>query len=134
MDTATTQDRKAAELEIVTFRALREGPPYKEASGWRLAPAVVVDVLLHLMVGLIVATLMGAESWLFFTTLVTTYVTASFVHRVLLRRWWGVTIGGGMAQVRWVDTETGRTPTLVQLAVLWLFASLFSLLTALSGG
>ncbi|WP_328647729.1 RDD family protein [Amycolatopsis sp. NBC_00348] len=134
MDTATTQDRKSAELEIVTFRALREGPPYKEASGWRQAPAVVIDMLLHLLAGLIVAGLTGAESWSFFVTLVTAYVVASFVHRVLLRRWWGVTIGGGIARVRWVETETGRTPTLLQLAVLWLFASLFSLLTVLTGG
>ncbi|MEA5363257.1 hypothetical protein VA596_27250 [Amycolatopsis sp., V23-08] len=130
MDTATTQ----ASLEIVTFRALREGPPYREASGWRQAPAVVIDMLLHLMIGLIVAGLSGAESWSFFVTLVTTYVVASFVHRVLLRRWWGVTLGGGIAQVRWVEIETGLTPTLGQLAVLWLFASLFSVLTALTGG
>ncbi|MDT7800136.1 MAG: hypothetical protein QOI78_3569 [Actinomycetota bacterium] len=134
MDTATTQGRKSADVEIVTFRALREGPPYKEASGWRQAPGVAFDVLLHLMIGLIVAGSAGLESWAFFAVLVAAYVVTSFVHRVLLRRWWGVTLGGGMAQVRWVEAETGRTPTLRRLAVVWLWASLFSVLAVLTGG
>ncbi|WP_326950491.1 RDD family protein [Amycolatopsis sp. NBC_01307] len=134
MDTATTQDRKSAELEIVTFRALREGPPYKEASGWRQAPAVVIDMLLHLLAGLIVAGLTGAESWSFFVTLVTAYVVASFVHRVLLRRWWGVTIGGGLFGLRWVESGTGRRPTLGWFAWAWLIGSLVTVLTVLTGG
>jgi hypothetical protein len=134
MDTTTTQRRTAAPLEVVTFRALQEGPPYKEASAWRQAPGVAFDVLLHLMIGLTVAGSAGLESWAFFAVLVAAYVVTSFVHRVLLRRWWGVTLGGGMAQVCWVEAETGRRPTLRRLAGVWLWGSLISLLTVLLGG
>jgi hypothetical protein len=134
MDTATTQDRNAASLEVVSRSALLAGPPYKEASTLRQAPAVVVDVLLHLLVAVIVAGSAGGESWSFFLALVAGYVVASFVHRVLLRRWWGVTIGGGLFGLRWIESGTGRRPTLARLAWVWLIGSLVTVLTVLTGG
>jgi len=134
MDTATTQDRTAASLEVVSSSALLAGPPYKEASTLRQAPAVVLDMLLHLLVGLIVAASAGADPLVFFLALVAGYVVASFVHRVLLRRWWGVTVGGGLFGLRWIEAGTGRRPTLRRLAGVWLGGSLVTVLAVLTGG
>lgn len=134
MDTATTQDRKAAALAVVSRRARLAGPPYEEASTWRQSPAVVVDVLLHLLVAVIVAASAGGAPWSFFLALVAGYVVASFVHRVLVRRWWGVTIGGGLFGLRWIESGTGRRPTLRRFAGVWLWGSLISVLAVLTGG
>ncbi|MCU1681520.1 MAG: putative rane protein [Amycolatopsis sp.] len=133
MTSDTTQDGESAPFEVVRRRAMRTGPPpYQGASALRQTPAVVLDVLVHLLAGVIVGTA-AAGSLGFGPGLVVGYVVVSFVHRVLLRRWWGATIGGALFGLRWIDTGTGRKPTLGWLAAAWFIRSLATVLTVLPG-
>jgi hypothetical protein len=134
MTTATTQDDTASFPIVVRSRARFAGPPpYPKASALRRTPGVLVDVVLHLLAGLIAGASAGDVAW-FFPALVAGYVVASFAHRVLLQRWWGATFGRVVSGLSFVEPGTGRTPTLWRLTQAWLIGLVATVLTALTGG
>ncbi|WP_326952611.1 hypothetical protein [Amycolatopsis sp. NBC_01286] len=133
MTSTATQDPAVISLEVVCRRALRTGPPYQEASTLRQSPAVVFDILLHLLAGCIAGTA-AAGSLGFFPGLVLGYIVVSFVHRVPLRRWWGATTGGAIFGLRWVVAGTRRKPPLGRLISVWFGGVLLTVLTVLLGG
>ncbi|MDS0138956.1 MULTISPECIES: RDD family protein [unclassified Amycolatopsis] len=105
----------------VRRRLLRTGP-IRRASWSRRLPAVSADLALHLLVAAVAAAGVDPEGGVaFLVTAVVTYLAVSFVHRVLLQRWWGATIGRLLAGLRCADPRTGRPPTLRRLALGWLY-------------
>ena len=133
MTSDTTQDRAPVPLGVVRRRVLLAGPPYQEASTLRQTPAVVFDVLVHLLAGVIVGSA-AAGSLGFFPGVVVGYVVVSFVHRVPLRRWWGATLGGALFGLRWIEAGTGRKPTMGRLTSAWFGGLLVTVLAVLTGG
>ncbi|WP_290054838.1 RDD family protein [Amycolatopsis solani] len=111
--------------ELVRRRDLRAGAPYPSAPAVLGVLALLTDVALHLTTTLVIATRFGLSFW----PGVAVYAVISLTHRVLLRRWWGATLGGLLCGLRFVVEATGRPPTLGQLAKVWLLTAVLAVST-----
>jgi hypothetical protein len=116
------------DFRLVAVRRRDRGaaPPLPPASDRRWAGAFAVDVVLHLTIGIVVALRWGLP---FLITAIAVFTVVSFVHRVLLQRWWGTTIAGALFGVLRVDKRTGVKATLGGLLKAWLVTGYIAVIT-----
>ncbi|MEV6904837.1 hypothetical protein [Amycolatopsis sp. NPDC051372] len=98
--------------------------PLPDPPAWQRGGAIVADLAIHLTIAIVVTMNLNLPV---LPTLIGTYTVVSFVHRVLLQRWWGATTGRALFVLRYLITTTGAKPSFGVLLKAWLVLGYFAL-------
>ncbi|WP_176968901.1 RDD family protein [Amycolatopsis xylanica] len=105
-------------------------PRYPSPKTLRNVVAIIIDLVVHLgvgvAVGLVAKQRLPGSPWVLYALLA--FIAASIVHRIFLHRVFGATLGKALTGVRLIRDDNGGRPGLWALTRFWLV----SLLTCIS--